>query len=261
MRRLADFTGFETAPAAVPRLARILIAFSKVTEQLVFELAAPEPPSFGNYLPGRNAEALAAVKALAMDGAVETCVVLWGAPGAGKTHLLRAAVGAVEARGDAASFLAEPGALLALDPGYLASRAMVAVDGLELATSDAQARLFTVFNGLREHGGHLLVASRISLAAASLRDDLRTRLGWGLVFELTPLSDADKPAALAAYARQRGFRLAEDVMSYLLAHGRRDMATLLGILAALDRHSLATKRPITVPMLRDWLRRDIRAGR
>ena len=29
-----------------------------VTEQLVFELAAPEPPSFANFLPGRNAEAL-----------------------------------------------------------------------------------------------------------------------------------------------------------------------------------------------------------
>jgi DnaA family protein len=232
-----------------------------VTEQLVFELAAPEPPSFGNYLPGRNAEALAAVKALATGDATETCVVLWGAPGAGKTHLLRAAVGAVEARGEAALFVAEPGALLALDPGYVASRAVVAVDTLESATPEAQARLFTAFNGLREAGAHLLVASRISLAAASLRDDLRTRLGWGLVFELTPLADADKPAALVAYARQRGFRLADDVIAYLLAHGRRDMATLVGTLAALDRHSLALKRPITVPMLRDWLQRDRQADR
>ena len=40
-----------------------------VTEQLVFELAAPEPPSFANFLPGGNAEALAAVKALAAGDA------------------------------------------------------------------------------------------------------------------------------------------------------------------------------------------------
>ncbi len=72
-----------------------------------------------------------------------------------------------------------------------------------------------------------------------------------------PLTDAEKPAALAAYARQRGFRLTDDVIAYLLAHGRRDMGALLATLAALDRHSLATKRPITVPLLRDWLQREI----
>jgi DnaA family protein len=82
-------------------------------------------------------------------------------------------------------------------------------------------------------------------------------LGWGLVYELIPLADADKPAALAAYARGRGFRLADEVIDYLLAHGRRDMGALVGALAALDRHSLANKRPITVPMLRAWLQQDI----
>jgi DnaA family protein len=90
-----------------------------------------------------------------------------------------------------------------------------------------------------------------------LRDDLRTRLGWGLVYEVAPLADTEKPAALAAYALQRGFRLADDVIGYLLAHGRRDMPALLSTLVALYRHSLATKRPITVPMLRDWLQREI----
>ena len=74
---------------------------------------------------------------------------------------------------------------------------------------------------------------------------------------MTPLADADKPAALAAYARARGFRLADEVIDYLLAHGRRDMPALIGALAALDRHSLATKRPITIPMLRSWLQHDI----
>ncbi len=86
--------------------------------------------------------------------------------------------------------------------------------------------MFTLFNGLRERGGHLLVASRLPLAALPLREDLRTRLGWGLVYELTPLADADKPAALAAYAQARGFRLADEVIGYLLAHGRRDMGAL-----------------------------------
>jgi len=228
-----------------------------VTEQLVFELAAPEPPSFANFLPGSNAEALAAVMALAGGDATETGMLLWGAPGAGKTHLLRAAVSAVALRAGAAVFIAQPGELLAQDPGVLAQRAVVAIDRIDEASPDAQARMFTLFNGLRERAGHLLVASRMPLAALSMRADLRTRLGWGLVYELAPLVDTDKPLALAAYARGRGFRLADEVIAYLLAHGRRDMGALVGALAALDRHSLATKRPITVPMLRAWLQHDI----
>ena len=228
-----------------------------MTEQLVFELATPDPPTFGNFLVGRNAEALAAVKALAAGEAAETGVVLWGASGAGKSHLLRAAIGEAEARGKAAALLTEPRDLLAQEPESLAAKALVAIDDLDRATPEAQARLFTVFNGLRERGGHLLVATRVPLASLPLRDDLRTRLGWGLVYELTPLADADKPMALAAFARQRGFRLTDDVIGYLLSHGRRDMPTLLATLAALDRHSLATKRPITVSMLRGWLNRDL----
>src|SRR5690606_18286316 len=91
----------------------------------------------------------------------------------------------------------------------------------------------------------------------ALRDDLRTRLAWGLAYEIVPLADADKPAALAAYARARGFALAGEVIAYLLAHGRRDMRSLVATLAALDRRSLALKRPVTVPLLREWMQRTL----
>jgi DnaA family protein len=231
-----------------------------VTEQLVFDLATPEPPSFGNFLPGGNAEALAVVKALAGGESGETGVMLWGVPGAGKTHLLRAAVAAVEARGRSAVYVAAPDELSGRELGVLAGHDVVAIDDIDRAGPDAQALLFTLFNRLREEGRHLVVACRLPLAALSLREDLRTRLGWGLVYEVTPLADADKPAALAAYARGRGFALADDVIQYLLAHGRRDMAALVNVLAALDRYSLSTKRPITVPLLRGWFQREIDLG-
>ena len=228
-----------------------------MTEQLIFELAAPEPPSFRNFLPGGNAEAIAALADVAAGKAAETGLVLWGAPGSGKTHLLRATVGAAAARGVPAAYVADPGTLLAQAPAQPAVQAVVAVDGIDTAAPDAQARLFTLFNALKERGGHLVVAGREPLAALPLREDLRTRLGWGLVYEVLPLPDAEKPAALAAYARQRGFRLSDEVIGYLLAHGRRDMTALLGALEALDRHSLATRKPITVPMLRVWLQSEL----
>jgi len=100
------------------------------------------------------------------------------------------------------------------------------------------------------------VATRSAPATLALRDDLRTRLGHGLIFEIVPLADADKASALAVYARERGLRLGGEVIGYLLAHGRRDMGSLVATLAALDRRSLSEKRPITVALLREWLRRE-----
>ena len=85
---------------------------------------------------------------------------------------------------------------------------------------------------------------------------MRTRLGWGLVYEALPLADEEKPAALATYARQRGFDLSAEVIDYLLRHGRRDMPSLLATLVELDRLSLASKRAVTVPLLKQWLQQD-----
>ena len=232
-----------------------------VTEQLVLELGAPQPPSFDNFLPGANAEAVAALQALASGRIGETGIMLWGAPGAGKTHLLCAAVSVGVASSRRAVYAGDTNSLSAQEARALEEYQLVAIDAIDSAGPDTQARLFTLFNALRERGAHLLVASRAPLAALALREDLRTRLGWGLVYEITPLADADKPAALAALARGRGFRLADEVIDYLLAHGRRDMPALIGALAALDRHSLATKRPITVAMLKNWLQQDFDLNR
>jgi DnaA family protein len=231
-----------------------------VTEQLVFDLAASDPPSFSNFLPGPNAETLATLAALAAGTFAEAGILIWGAEGGGKTHLLRATVHAAQARGAAATYVADPGALLAQDPERLAAETIVAVDRIDVATPDAQAVVFRLFNALKERSGHLVAASRVSAAALPLREDLRTRLGWGLAFEVVVLSDADKAAALAVYAAQRGLPIGDDVIGYLLAHGRRDMPALLAALSALDRHSLAAKRPITVPLLRDWLELEGRRG-
>ncbi|CPH91019.1 DnaA regulatory inactivator Hda [Bordetella pertussis] len=82
---------------------------------------------------------------------------------------------------------------------------------------------------------------------------LRTRLGWDLVFRLDPLSDADKLAALTAQAAERGLQLAPEVINWMLTHHERDIRKLAALLDALDRYSLATGRPITIPLLRAML--------
>jgi DnaA family protein len=227
-----------------------------VSEQLTFDLAPQEPPSFANFLPGSNAEAIAALKRCADATLAESVIELWGIDGAGKTHLARATVAMAQSLGRSAAFVSDPGMLSAHDPERLAAaHTLIAVDHVGAADASAQGRLFTLFNALAAQGGRLIAVGDAPPLLLSLREDLRTRLSWGLVYEIRPLSDADKPAALAAYAKRRGIRLPHDVIDYLLAHGRRDMGALLAALAALDKVSLATQRPITVPFVRDWLQR------
>ncbi len=227
-------------------------------EQLVFELAAPEPPSLANFVAGANAELVGALSEF-VTGGRDTGMLIWGGPGVGKSHLATAAIALARERGLAARMFAQAREIddRALAEMKDSAEELVVVDGVDLADDAAAGRLFTLYNAMRERQARLIATSRTPLAALPLREDLRTRLGWGLVYELLALTDDAKPAALAVYARSRGFTLPDDVIDYLLRHGRRDMPTLLATLAALDHHSLATKRPITVPLVKGWLQREL----
>ena len=224
-------------------------------EQLVFELAPPEPPRLSNFLPGRNRELLAALADFVEGAGAEASFFVWGAPGAGKTHLLRAAVALAAESGLASRYCAQP-TLIDAD-SEVPETGLVAIDRVDEADAATAARVFTLYNALKQGGGRVLAASRTPLAALPLREDLRTRLGWGLVYEALPLADEEKPEALATYARQRGFDLSAEVIDYLLSHGRRDMPSLLATLVELDRLSLASKRAVTVPLLKQWLQQDL----
>ena len=108
--------------------------------------------------------------------------------------------------------------------------------------------------------GALLMSCSQPPAAAGLRPDLATRLAQGLVLEVAALTDADKTAALRAHANERGIELSAEVMHYLLTHMPRDLRALVAVLDALDRFSLQSHRPITVPLLRDVLQTRLPDG-
>ncbi|MDR0769694.1 MAG: DnaA regulatory inactivator Hda [Burkholderiales bacterium] len=228
-------------------------------QQLIFDLYPAAPPSFDNFVVGHNGEALAAtrgfVEAFASTTPSHTGLFLWGASGAGKTHLLQAARAQALASGLSVHRLARDHALPPL-PELSTSPALWLVDDVDAADDGLQGTLFTLYNALKENGGGLLVSASVPPARLTLREDLRTRLGWGGIYEIAALRDEDKLQALIAHADGRGLRLPAEVVAYLLKHSRRDMRSLVAVLDALDRHSLSLKRPLTLPLAREWLLRQ-----
>jgi DnaA family protein len=205
--------------------------------QLTLDLVKPSKPSLDNFVVGRNAEVVAALRAVVIGGG-ERFIYLWGETGAGRSHLLQA-LGA-EAR---------PGEVSAFD----ARRHMYVVDDVDLLSELQQQRLFVLLNEIRAAGTARFVgAGSAAPMQLALRDDVRTRLAWGLVYQVHALSDVEKAQALSAHASSRGLALPADVLDYLLTHMARDMRTLVAVVDALDTYALSVKKPLTVPLVRHW---------
>lgn len=199
--------------------------------QLVLEISPPAEPTFAGFVTGENAELLASLRGLAAGELSESVLYLWGGPGSGRSHLLGATLRA------------------APDPARL-----VLADDVDALDTPGQIALFNRINEVRaEGGGAVLAAGSAPPAQLNLREDLRSRLAWGLVYQVKPLSDADKAAYLREAAARRGMRIPDEVVSWLLSHVRRDLHTLVAILAQLDTYSLSHKRPVTIPLVREAL--------
>ncbi len=211
--------------------------------QLPLDLIRPRTPSFDNFVVGRNAEPLAMLRAIAAGGA-EPFVYLWGEPGCGRTHLLTALAAARPAR-----FVGEGSRVV----DFSGDATLYLVDDVDARDDETQQRLFVLMNEVRAHPGTTLVSTGGGPPAQlALRDDIRTRLAWGLVYQVHALTDEEKATALEAHARGRGLKLSPDVVAYLLHHMPRDMRTLVAIVDALDGYALAARRSITVPLVREW---------
>ncbi|HKA43335.1 MAG TPA: DnaA regulatory inactivator Hda [Burkholderiales bacterium] len=227
-------------------------------KQLALDFAIAPPPTLENFAAGRNAELLQHLRWLTAGDLRERSFYIWGGPGCGRSHLLRGMVAALRGAGSSAAYVAcAPGAAL---PEGLDRLDGVALDDVDQLDPDAQIAAFHLCNILREHQGALVASGAAPPAQLRLREDLVTRLGWGLVFQVHALTDEEKARALADRAAARGFRLPPEVCEFLLARVRRDMPSLLEILDALDRYSLQAKRPITVPLAREWLADRREAG-
>ncbi|MBS1143260.1 MAG: regulatory inactivation of DnaA Hda protein [Proteobacteria bacterium] len=209
--------------------------------QLILDLLPESAPTLDNFVAGSNAETVTLLTEWLAGTRPDTSFCLWGEAGSGRSHLLQASGFAYV---DAAR-----------DPALQAAPAadQLAVDHVEDLDETGQIALFNHFNRLKMAGGMLLTAASQPPAHLQLREDLRTRLGSGLISRLHPLTDAEKAEAITTQARERALKLTPELIDYLMRHAPRDMRTLSAIVVALDHYTLEHKRAVTLPLLRELL--------
>jgi DnaA family protein len=227
------------------------------TEQLTLSVSLRDEATFSNYFTQENAFAVQALQTLA-QGKGESSVYLWGKTGTGRSHLLQAVCHQAQSDNLAASYLPLSEHVF-LDPAMcegLEAMDVICVDDIDAIArlADWEEALFHLFNRVRAAQKHIVFAATAALQDNPIKlPDLRSRLAWGLTYQLKPLSDEEKLAALNLRARNRGMNIPTEVSQFLFSRFSRDMNDLFVALDKLDQASLSEQRKITIPFIKQVL--------
>lgn len=209
-------------------------------EQLPLDIAMAPAATLDNFIVGDNAAAVACLRQM-LESSEPQLVYLWGPSGVGKTHLALAM------------------GLRDCDvPNFDPQRSRYAVDDVDTLSEDGLDRLFALINEVRIHPqATLVMTGKKSPAEHFVREDVRTRLGWGAVFQIKPLQ-GELCEALLAQASARGLQLTPEAQHWIQMHLPRDIKVLSALLSDLDRELMARKKAaITVPTLKQWLAKQL----
>ncbi|MFQ9623055.1 MAG: DnaA inactivator Hda [Enterobacteriaceae bacterium] len=135
---------------------------------------------------------------------------------------------------------------------------LVCIDNIECVAGDElwEMAIFDLYNRILESGKTrlLITGDRPPRQLKLGLPDLASRLDWGQIYKLQPLSDEDKLQALQLRARLRGFEMPEDVCRFLLKRLDREMRSLFMTLDQLDRASITAQRKLTIPFVKEILK-------
>lgn len=228
-------------------------------KQIALDIAISPAPALANFLPGPNTAALDHLRLWVGEGRGGSGAAmlrspvptyLWGESASGKSYLLAAVSQALRDQGGEVGWLDssvhEPAPF---NPNWVA----VMMDDVQGYSAVQQHAAFNYFVNAQTEQRWILAAGTLPPADLPLRDDLRTRLGWGHVFALQVLTEPERRAVLRQEADARGIFLSDEVMDFILARFSRDLNSLMQLLLQLDGYSLATKRAITIPLVKNML--------
>ena len=228
-------------------------------QQLTLDIGLATGPTIANFCAGQNLAALRHLElwlgassgsADAMSTRSPVPTYLWGPSGSGKSHLLKAAREGLREQGASVGWLDSH----TFDaPEYCESWAAVLMDDVHLYTAAQQQVAFNWFVHAQTLQRPVLAAGEWAPVDLKLRDDLRTRLGWGHIFGLHPLSEPERRAVLRQSADARGIFLGDEVMDFMLTRFSRDLGSLMELLDLLDLYALRTQRAITIPLIKSMM--------
>ena len=223
-------------------------------KQIALDIGIAGPQSLANFFAGPNDAAHKHLQ-LWVGSPTRSPVptYLWGPSGSGKTHLLKAIEEALREQGASAGWL---DASMIEPPEFNDRWAVVLMDDVHLYTAVQQHAAFNWFVNAQTLQRGVLAAGSMPPADLKLREDLRTRIGWGHVFQLQALSEPERRAVLRQAADERGVFLSDEVMDFMLTRFSRDLASLMELLKQLDGYALQTQRAITVPLLKAMLENE-----
>jgi DnaA family protein len=183
-------------------------------------------------------------------------VTLLGASGTGKSHLLYSLCHRLEKKQVSHLYLNLANcAQWSLDIfDGLENLSLICLDNIHAVAGNPswEEALFDLFNRVIENPGALIVGStQVGPSHKGfMLPDLRSRLAWGVIYHLHPLDEAGRKEVVRFRAKQRGLKLSEQALQFLLHHSERDLRSLLGLLARLDTRSLQEQKKLSVAMVK-----------
>ncbi|MBT3827110.1 MAG: DnaA regulatory inactivator Hda [Nitrosomonadales bacterium] len=193
-------------------------------EQLLLNIHFSSEKSLENFVIGNNYETISTIKKFLNETNIQF-LYLWGVEGSGKSHLSE----------------------------IVKKNNILVIEDIETKNNIAQIEAFNLFNDCKEKNKKLFITGANSPNNMGLRNDLASRLSWGLVYQIKALTDSEKKLALLNHARQKGMSLNIKVIEYCMRYLKRDLHYLIATLDALDNWSLKTKKLITIPLLKKLL--------
>lgn len=227
-------------------------------KQMALDIGLSTRPTLDTFFSGPNEAALSHLRLWATGGTrAPVPTYLWGESGSGKTHLLQAVHHALSEQGLQVGWL---DAHSSNPPEFSEEWVAVLMDDVHLYDLEQQHTAFNWFvNALTPRSGQprwVLAAGNLPPADLPLRDDLRSRLGWGHVYGLQVLGEPERRAVLRQAADARGLFLSDEVMTYMLNRFSRDLGSLMQLLDHLDHYALQTQRALTIPLVRAMLENE-----
>ena len=204
-------------------------------------------------------------------GSAYNPLFIYGGAGLGKTHLLQAIGGYVQAvhphlivkyvsseqfLNDFLNSIGEKNRIEGFRRAYRQADVLLIDDIQFIAGKEStQTEFFHTFNTLREAGKQIVLSSdRPPAEIGDVEERLRTRFGWGLIADIQPPDLETRIAILRRKADADGTAVPDDVLSLIAGRFSNNIRELEGALLRVVAFSSITSHPIDLDLANSVLK-------